>query len=117
MSPKSHQKLSRAGAFDGLRIHTDEINEVVNRLAPRTLTVAVVMDSMDWFDPGAEEASTQIAKLNRALRLGGRVLLRSAAVTPWYIGTFEGLGFQGKRVGVRVAGACIDRFVPFPSYL
>jgi betaine lipid synthase len=112
LKPKSHQKLSRGGAFDGLRIHTDEINEVVTRLTPGTLTVAVVMDSMDWFDPGAEAAGVQIEKLNRALKLGGRVLLRSAALTPWYIATFESLGFQSKRVGARIAGACIDRFVP-----
>lgn len=120
LKPKSHQKLSRLGAFDGLRIHTDEINEVVSRLTPGTLTVAVVMDSMDWFDPGSEAAGAQIEKLNRALKLGGRVLLRSAALTPWYIATFESLGFVGKRVGARVAGACIDRFVlllppPAPS--
>jgi betaine lipid synthase len=113
LKPKSHQKLSRGNAFDGLRIHTDEINEVVSRLTPGTLTVAVVMDSMDWFDPGSEEAGRQIEKLNRALKLGGRVLLRSAALTPWYVATFESLGFQGKRVGVRIAGACIDRFVTF----
>jgi betaine lipid synthase len=111
LKPKSHQKLSRGGAFDGLRIHTDEINEVVNRLTPGTLTVAVVMDSMDWFDPGAEAASHQIKKLNRALKLGGRVMLRSAALTPWYVATFEALGFQAKRVGARIGGACIDRLV------
>jgi betaine lipid synthase len=34
--------LSRAGAFDGLRIHTDEINEVIARITPSTLSVAVV---------------------------------------------------------------------------
>jgi hypothetical protein len=76
--------------------------------------VAVVMDSMDWFDPGAEAAATQIEKLNRALKLGGRILLRSAALTPWYIATFESMGFQGKRVGARIAGGCIDRFVLSP---
>lgn len=111
LKPKSHQKLSRGGAFDGLRIHTDEINEVVSRLTPGTLTVAVVMDSMDWFDPGAPAAGLQIEKLNRALKLGGRVLLRSAALTPWYIATFEAMGFQPKRVGARIGGACIDRSV------
>lgn len=109
LSVKAHQKLSRQGAFDGLRIHTDEINEVISRLAPGTLTVAVIMDSMDWFDPGAEAARQQIEKLNRALKLGGRVLLRSAALTPWYIAAFESLGFQGKRAGARIGGACIDR--------
>jgi betaine lipid synthase len=114
LKPMSHQKLSRGSAFDGLRIHTDEINEVINRLAPGTLTVAVVMDSMDWFDPGAETATIQITKLNRSLKLGGRVLLRSAALRPWYIASFESLGFVSKRVGARIGGACIDRYVqPF----
>jgi len=113
LAPKAHQKLSRAGAFDGLRIHTDEINEVVSRLTPGTLTVAVVMDSMDWFDSGTEEAGKQIEKLNHALKLGGRVLLRSAALTPWYISTFESLGFVAKRVGARIGGACIDRLASF----
>jgi len=116
LKPKSHQKLSRGGAFDGLRIHTDEINEVIARLTPGTLTVAVVMDSMDWFDPGAEAAGVQIEKLNRALKLRGRVLLRSAALMPWYIATFESLGFQAKRVGARIGGACIDRFVSFYQF-
>ena len=109
LKPKSHQKLSRGGAFDGLRIHTDEINEVISRLTPGTLTVAVVMDSMDWFDPGSEAAAVQIQTLNLVLKLKGRVLLRSAALTPWYIAKFESLGFQAKRVGARIGGACIDR--------
>lgn len=109
LTPKAHQKLSRPYAFEGLRIHTDEIDEVVNRITPGTLTVAVVMDSMDWFDPGATAASKQIEKLNRALKLGGRVLLRSAGLTPWYIEEFEALGFQAKRMGARIAGSCIDR--------
>lgn len=120
LSPKSHHKLSRTTAFDGLRIHTDSINDVVSRLAPDTLTVAVLMDSMDWLHPSAEEpssssvsvsASTQIAQLNRALKIGGRVLLRSAALVPWYVAVFEGLGFGAKRVGARIKGTCIDRFV------
>ncbi|KAH8819166.1 hypothetical protein F5884DRAFT_657384 [Xylogone sp. PMI_703] len=122
LSPKSHQKLSRPGSFDGLRIHTDEINEVISRLAPGTLTVAVVMDSMDWFDPpsanskgGGEEAEKQIRKLNRALKVGGRVMLRSAALQPWYVNLFEKLGFSAKRVGARIDGACIDRVNMYAS--
>ncbi|KAE8443270.1 hypothetical protein EG329_002058 [Mollisiaceae sp. DMI_Dod_QoI] len=115
LKPKSHQKLSRGTAFDGLRIHTDEINEVVTRLTPGTLTVAVVMDSMDWFDPGSEEAGKQIGKLNRALKMNGRVLLRSAALIPWYISKFESLGFTPKRVGSRENGACIDRVNMYAS--
>lgn len=111
LTPKAHIKLARPGSFDGLRIHTDEIQEVLARLTPGTLTIAVVMDSMDWFDPKAPAAREQIAALSRALKPGGRVLLRSAGLTPWYIKEFEVQGFVAKRVGARVAGACIDRYV------
>ncbi|KAB8304502.1 hypothetical protein EYC80_003890 [Monilinia laxa] len=111
----AHRKLGRRGAFDGLRIHTDEIGEVVARMAPGTLTIAVLMDSMDWFEAGGGAADVQVRGLNRALRMGGRVLLRSAALKPWYLALFERLGFAGKRVGARVAGACIDRVNMYAS--
>lgn len=42
LGPKAHAKLSRPDAFSGLRIHTDEINEVILRIKSATLTVAVV---------------------------------------------------------------------------
>jgi betaine lipid synthase len=109
LTPRAHIKLSQPNAFDGLRIHTDEINEVIDRIATGTLTVAVVMDSMDWFTPGAIDAAKQITAINRALKLGGRVLLRSAGLRPWYIKNFEQLGFTAKRVGARIPGTCIDR--------
>ncbi|KAK1706056.1 hypothetical protein BDP67DRAFT_415357 [Colletotrichum lupini] len=115
LSEKAHAKLSRANAFDGLRIHTDEIDEVINRITPGTLTVAVIMDSMDWFDPGAPAAAAQITKLNRALKMGGRVLLRSSALSPWYVKVFEAHGFSPKRVGARKDGACIDRVNMYAS--
>jgi betaine lipid synthase len=108
LSPKAHQKLSRGRAFDGLRIHTDSIDEVVSRLAHGTLTIAVVMDSMDWFDTDGVEAGAQIESLNRAMKMGGRVLLRSAGETPWYVGIFKEKGFRPKRDAVR-KGGCIDR--------
>ncbi|GJC85060.1 hypothetical protein ColLi_07898 [Colletotrichum liriopes] len=115
LSEKAHAKLSRPNAFDGLRIHTDEIDEVINRITPGTLTVAVIMDSMDWFDPGSPAAAAQITKLNRALKTGGRVLLRSSALSPWYIKVFEAHGFSPKRVGARTDGACIDRVNMYAS--
>lgn len=115
LSPRAHAKLSRPGALDGLRIHTDELEEVIARIMPGTLTVAVVMDSMDWFDVGAHAATAQITKLNRALKHGGRVLLRSSALTPWYIKEFESHGFTPKRHGARVDGACIDRVNMYAS--
>lgn len=122
LSPQAHARLSRAGnppygsnPFNGLRIHTDELDEVFARLSPGTLTVAVVMDSMDWFDPRTKAAAQQLRRLNRALKLGGRVLLRSAARTPWYVHEAENWGFAAKRHGDRVPGACIDRVNMYAS--
>jgi betaine lipid synthase len=127
LSREAHTILSRPGAFDGLRIHTDELDEVIARFFPGTLTVAIVMDSMDWFDPpsspstddgksnGNTMASKQITKLNRALKMGGRVLLRSAAREPWYIREFEALGFEAEKVGDREPGMCIDRVNMYAS--
>jgi betaine lipid synthase len=112
LTPRAHVKLSRPDAFDGLRIHTDELCEVMARMAPETLTIAVLMDSMDWFDPKGPEAEHQVRIVNRALRFGGRVLLRSAGLRPWYVDTFEACGFSAKRVGARIPpGSCIDRYV------
>lgn len=113
LTPKAHVRLSRPRAFDGLRIHTDEVDQVLERLAPGSLTIAVVMDSMDWFDPNGAAADAQIGKLRSALKEGGRVLLRSAGLTPWYVARFEAAGFACKRVGARVPGSCIDRLVFF----
>ncbi|KAI1323792.1 hypothetical protein F5Y16DRAFT_331227 [Xylariaceae sp. FL0255] len=115
LTPKAHARLSKPNALDNLRIHTDEIEEVLSRLTPGTLTVAVVMDSMDWFDPGSNAAKSQITKLNRALKMGGRVMLRSSGLKPWYLKDFESLGFSIKCMGSREGGACIDRVNMYAS--
>ena len=115
LSPQSHVKLSRPGALDGLRIHTDEFEEIISRISPGTLTVAVIMDSMDWFDNGSPAAAAQVRNLNRALRMGGRVLLRSSALSPWYIEVFKAHGFMARRHGARIDGACIDRVNMYAS--
>jgi betaine lipid synthase len=109
LSQAAYAKLSSTNAFDGLRIHTDEIMEVISRITPSTLTIAVVMDSMDWFDPEGDAAEKQIRALNKALKVKGRVQLRSAGLQPWYLKTFEENGFQVKCMGSRTAGTCIDR--------
>jgi betaine lipid synthase len=69
------------------------------------------MDSMDWFDPEGTEAGIQAQKLNHALKMDGRILLRSASIEPWYIKQFEENGFTCRRVGARFPGTCIDRSV------
>ncbi len=67
------------------------------------------MDSMDWFDPHGDAAAMQVEALNQALKLGGRVLLRSAGLRPWYVSVFEKLGFRAQRAAARLPGTCIDR--------
>ena len=67
------------------------------------------MDSMDWFDPSSNEAAIQIEALNHALKLKGRVLLRSAGMRPWYVSVFGTSGFSTQRVALRLPGTCIDR--------
>ena len=71
------------------------------------------MDSMDWFDPQDSHALTQVRALHRALKTGGKVLLRSAGLKPWYTAVFEQNGFAARRVGARMPGTCIDRYVVY----
>ncbi|KAI9729691.1 MAG: hypothetical protein M1834_006640 [Cirrosporium novae-zelandiae] len=108
LTPRTHAKFSKLNAFDGLRIHTDEINEVLTRITSGTLTIAVIMDSMDWFTPSSPAAQIQISALNRALKAGGRVLLRSAGLDPWYVKVFEECGFTTRRVQERFPGKYVD---------
>ena len=42
LTEEAHELLSKPGAFDGLRVHTDEFVEVLARIKPETVTVAVV---------------------------------------------------------------------------
>ena len=42
LSPRAHRKLSQPGAFEGLRIHTDELQEVIARTSAGTLSHAIV---------------------------------------------------------------------------
>ncbi|KAH9947486.1 hypothetical protein B0H21DRAFT_691791, partial [Amylocystis lapponica] len=115
LSEDAHATLAAPGAFDGLRIHTDEFVEVLARIKPETVTVAVIMDHMDWFPRDGTEATKEIRAVNCAMKLGGRVLLRSAGLTPWYIAKFEAQGFVCKRVAARLPGTCIDRVNMYAS--
>ncbi|KIW55877.1 hypothetical protein, variant [Exophiala xenobiotica] len=115
LGAKAHPQLSKQNTFDGLRIHTDEIMEVIARISPSTLTIAILMDSMDWFNPAEMAAQEQIAALNKVMKIGGRVLFRSASVRPWYTQIFEQNGFEAKCVGRRDSGKCIDRVNMYAS--
>ncbi|KAH8152658.1 uncharacterized protein LAJ45_03499 [Morchella importuna] len=70
---------------------------------------------MDWFDTDGIEARRQIKALNNSMKLGGRVLLRSAGLRPWYIRVFEEEGFKAKQVMARHPGAYIDRVNMYAS--
>ncbi|KAK6540561.1 hypothetical protein TWF694_009352 [Orbilia ellipsospora] len=115
LTPKAHVHYSQQGAFDNLRVHTDEIAEVLNRMSDESLTIAVVMDSMDWFDPHSNDAREQIKTFHRVLKTGGRVMIRSAGIEPWYARIFESEGFTATRIGSRSETPCIDRVNMYAS--
>ena len=60
---------------------------VLRGLPAWSLTRAVIMDHLDWFEQSGEDAVQEVALLHRALAPGGFVLLRSAARNPWYMKT------------------------------
>ncbi|KAH3673644.1 hypothetical protein WICMUC_003547 [Wickerhamomyces mucosus] len=101
--------------LEGIRLHTDYLNNVLDRLSSKTISVAVIMDHMDWFDPNSEDVNNEIDALYGALCDGGRVLLRTAALKPWYIKNFEKRGFTCKPAGVRNSGTMIDRVNMYAS--
>jgi len=72
---------------------------------------------------GTNAAQAQIDAIHRVLRVGGKVLLRSAALRPWYVDLFErmedeetGQKLWGvKCMGRREGGRCIDRVNMYAS--
>ncbi|KAF7504315.1 hypothetical protein GJ744_002504 [Endocarpon pusillum] len=109
LSEEAHASYRDHSLYDILRIHTSPIISVLSSMRASSLTIAVIMDSMDWFSPSDQPtAATQIRALNRALVPGGRVLLRSAALKPWYLKLFEDLGFQATIATERRPGTYTD---------
>lgn len=72
---------------------------------------------------GTDAAQTQIDAIHLVLRVGGKVLLRSAALKPWYIDLFERMEDEdtGQKLwrvtcmGRRENGKCIDRVNMYAS--
>lgn len=107
---------SKSGSpLDRIRLHTDTLNNVLSRLAQKSLNVAVIMDHMDWFDPDSTDAMNEISSLHNALEINGRVLLRSAAKHPWYIKKFKEIGFSCEAAAIRHSGTSIDRVNMYAS--
>ncbi|GAA5930792.1 class I SAM-dependent methyltransferase [Sporobolomyces koalae] len=100
-------KANQGSALDCFRLHTDSINNVLNRLGKEnSLTIAVIMDLQDWFDNtlaskvGDSESRKKCAltetirALHAALVPGGRVFFRSAGQKPWYLELYKREGFR-----------------------
>ncbi|CAK7903217.1 hypothetical protein CAAN1_16S00606 [[Candida] anglica] len=111
LTSDGYKKLtsSQNNPIPNFRLHTDTLNDVLKRLSSSSLTIIIIMDHMDWFDPEGTDALEEIQLLNKALSENGRVMLRSASQKPWYIKTFNENGFISDPVAVRESGTSIDR--------
>lgn len=108
-------KQNGESTLDHIRLHTDTLNDVFYRLKENSLTIAIIMDHMDWFDPKGLEATSEILALKKALAPNGRCMLRSAAQYPWYIRKFEEHGFECRPAAIRESGKSIDRINMYAS--
>ncbi len=106
---------SKNSPLSNIRIHTDYLNDVFSRMTRHSLTIAIIMDHMDWFSKERTEANEEIRALDGALAPGGRVMLRSASKAPWYIRNFEEFGFKCRPAAVRENGTAIDRVNMYAS--
>lgn len=112
-----HARNEKTGEvpLDTIRLHTDTLQDVFARLSKKSISVAIIMDHMDWFDPQGNEADNEIAALSKCLADGARVMLRSASPSPWYIKSFEKAGFTCRAAAVRKSGELIDRVNMYAS--
>lgn len=128
-------QANAAKALEAFRLHTDSIVNVLRGLGDGTLTHAVLMDHMDWFDPvpphvpapslkaaredgnaGISDLDREIRELSRVIKRGGAVYWRSAAKRPWYRQRFEKMGFRVEPVHIRETGKSIDRVNMYASF-
>ena len=128
-------KANACAALDSFRLHTDAIVSVLRGMQDNSLTHAILMDHMDWFDPVPEERALpdldlarneedksvsdldrEIIELRRVIAPGGKVFWRSAAKYPWYAKRFEKAGFQVLPVHIRETGKPIDNVNMYASF-
>ncbi|GAA5862038.1 hypothetical protein JCM8547_001566 [Rhodosporidiobolus lusitaniae] len=130
LTPKGFAALKNdhSAALDCFRLHTDSIMNVMTRLGPDSLTIAIIMDLQDWFPdtvanppaPGSKacELTATIEALKTALKPGGRVFFRSAGLTPWYLELYRRAGFKVECIHQREIGSKIpiDRVNMYASF-
>lgn len=108
LAPSSYKKLT-SGVLDGVRVHTDTVLEVLQRMNGGVLNKAIIMDHLDWFKEGSKDCEDEIIALRKAMKPDGQVLFRSASKHPFYVAVFEKHGFECKPAQVRHHGEVIDR--------
>ena len=100
-----------------------------------SLTRAILMDHMDWFDPiddsvpiptleaarnvndkSVADLDREVVEIARVIAKGGAVFWRSAAKYPWYSKRFELAGFKVAPVHIRETGKPIDNVNMYASF-
>ncbi|KAJ3809811.1 hypothetical protein F5876DRAFT_43121, partial [Lentinula aff. lateritia] len=83
------------------------LNVTLRGLSSSSLTRALVMDHMDWYDRDSSEVKDEAVELSRVLASGSLVFWRSASRNPWYNQVFAENGFTVESVNVRQRGMAI----------
>ncbi|KAG5716752.1 hypothetical protein E4T56_gene16200 [Termitomyces sp. T112] len=109
-------KSNNNGRLDAFRLHTDSIVNVLRGLLPNSLTRALIMDHLDWFNPGSQDAVEEVAEFYRVLATGGMMFWRSASRKPWYNEIFRKAGFDVTPVAIRDGSCAIDRVNMYASF-
>lgn len=93
---KDYVALSSPNAFDGLRIHTASMEDVLSRTTPGSLTLIIVEH---FAELSGSKAEAHIHSLNRALSVRGRVLLGINGENSINASNIERSGFSVERHG------------------
>ncbi|PKI85240.1 hypothetical protein MVES1_000948 [Malassezia vespertilionis] len=128
-------KADNSAALDSFRLHTDSIVNVLRGLQDHSLTRAILMDHMDWFDPippsrplpsleharddnekSISDLDREVVELARVISPGGAVFWRSAAKHPWYAQRFEAGGFRVTPLQIRGTDRAIDNVNMYASF-
>ncbi|EPQ30272.1 uncharacterized protein PFL1_02388 [Pseudozyma flocculosa PF-1] len=138
LKPEGFRALKKQALEEGLdsfRLHTDSIVNVLRGFEDESLTRAITMDHMDWFDPVSDnvpapslkaarrdsdksvsDLDREVRELSRVVKKGGAVFYRSAAKRPWYSRRFEKMGFKVTPVHIRETGKPIDNVNMYASF-
>ncbi|WFD30452.1 hypothetical protein MSPP1_001473 [Malassezia sp. CBS 17886] len=134
--PEFHKlKAHSCAALDSFRLHTDSIVSVLRGMQDASLTRAILMDHMDWFDPiptsvplptlarartdddkSVSDLDREVVELARVVSRNGLIFWRSAAKCPWYRERFEKAGFHVEPVQIRETDRPIDNVNMYASF-